>query len=97
MARKDCSNHGAAIAAAMLAATIAPAAQAPNTLSTPWGVRMRRCRRGKRDSKSHTVTTTLRLHRLSHSAESQALPQARSAAIMASQARVKLTGVAWRG
>ncbi|MNM89639.1 hypothetical protein D3C81_1018720 [compost metagenome] len=95
--RSDCANQGAAITQAMQAATIAPAAQAPNTLSTPCGLRMRRCRRGKRDSNNHTVTTTPRLHRLSHNAGSQALPQARSAAIMASQASVKLTGVAWRG
>ncbi|MNP55736.1 hypothetical protein D3C76_1504040 [compost metagenome] len=35
VARNDCWNQGAAITAAMLAATIAPAAQAANTLSTP--------------------------------------------------------------
>ncbi|MNC26758.1 hypothetical protein D3C75_749020 [compost metagenome] len=97
VARKDCSNHGAAIAAAMLAATIAPAAQAPNTLSTPWGVRMRRCRRGKRESSSQRVTTTPRLHRLNHRAGTQALPHSRSAPTMASQTRAKPVSVAWRG
>ncbi|MNP24432.1 hypothetical protein D3C76_1171930 [compost metagenome] len=97
VARRDCSNQGAAITQARLAATVAPAAQAPNTLSTPYGVRMRRCRRGKRVSSSQTVTTTLRLHRLNHRAGTQSLAQARSAATMASQTRLKPATPAWRG
>ncbi|MNV92455.1 hypothetical protein D3C71_1870570 [compost metagenome] len=82
---------------AMLAATIAPAAPAAKTLSTPCGVRMRRCLRGRRESNSHTVSTTLKLHKLNHNAGAQALPQARSAATMANQIRLKPTMLAWRG
>ncbi|MNN04551.1 hypothetical protein D3C81_1172810 [compost metagenome] len=97
VARKDCSNQGAAMTAAMLAATMAAAAQAANTLSTPCGVRMRRCSRGKRDSSCQSVTTTARLHRLNHRAGTQALPHNRSAPTMASHTRLKPVRVAWRG
>ncbi len=75
----------------------AAAAQAANTLSTPCGVRMRRCSRGKRDSNCQRVTTTPRLHRLNHRAGTQALPHSRSAPTMASQTRLKPVSVAWRG
>ncbi|MCY1430533.1 hypothetical protein D9M71_464830 [compost metagenome] len=94
VARTDCSNHGEAITAARLAATMAPAAQAANTLSTPWGVRMRRCSRGRRESNCQSVTTTPRLHRLNHRAGTQALPHSRSAPTMASQTRAKPINVA---
>lgn len=94
VARNDCSNHGAAITAAMLAATMAAAAQAANTLSTPRGLRMRRCMRGKRDISCQRVTTTPRLHRLNHRAGPQALPHSRSAPTMASHTRQKPVNVA---
>jgi len=95
--RRDCSNQGAAITEARLAATEAPAAHAPNTLSTPWGVRMRRCRRRKRDSNCQTGTTTPMLHRLNHSAGPRALAQSRSAPTMANHINTKPATVAWRG
>ena len=41
VARNDCSNHGAAMTQARLAATMPPTAQAPNRHRVPWGVRRR--------------------------------------------------------